>query len=135
MKFVVLALLLMSSVAGADPLKVEFTPATLTWKPKQPVKVTLKVTNTSTKKVTLRVMSCSWSDQFAPSTLELHWNVWGCDKNVLGHYVLDPAKSHEWTGEMVASEKLKPGTYPLAMTLKQAFGDTASNSVSITVTK
>jgi hypothetical protein len=133
MKLGLLLVSMMSTVAAAEPLKVELAPATLTWKQRQPVKVTVKVTNTSASKVTLRVMSCSWDDQFVSSHPELQWNAWGCDKNALGSYELGPAKSREWSAEMIATAK--PGSYPLALTLKQAAGDTKSNTVTITVTK
>jgi uncharacterized membrane protein len=125
--------LLAGSAAHADPLQIELKPATLTWRQKQPVDVTLKVTNTSKAEVKLEVMSCSWEDHWRSSDRELTWSPWGCDKNAPSSVVLAPGKSREWKLSMYATENAAVGAHPLAMTFTPR-GGTATKSGAVTIT-
>lgn len=125
-----------ASAAPADPLQIELKPATLTWRPKQPVDVTLKVTNTSKAEVKFEVMSCSWEDHWRSSDRELTWSPWGCDKNAPSRVVLAPGTSREWKLSMYATENAALGAHPLAMTFTPRGGTpTKSGAVTITVAR
>jgi hypothetical protein len=125
-----------AGAAAADPLKVEVKPATSTWHRKQPVEVTLKVSNTSKAAVAFEVMSCSWEEHWAGSDRELAWEPWGCDKNAPSRVELAPGASREWKLSMFATERAAPGAHSLAMTFTPRGGTaTRSGAVAITVAR
>ena len=129
-------MVMLCAPAAADPLRVEITPATLTWKQKTKVDVVLKVSNPSKRKMDLKVMTCSWEDHWKSSEADLTWESWGCDKNYPGVFTLEPGQSREWTLPMFARATLKPGAYPLTMTFTPGnLAPSKSNTVTITVTR
>lgn len=126
--------LLGASAAHADPLTVELHPAVSTWHRKQPVDVTLKVTNTSKAAVTFEVMSCSWEEHWRSLDRELAWMPWDCDKNAPSRVELAPGRSREWKLAMFATEAASLGAHPLAMTFTPRGGTpTKSDPVTVTV--
>ena len=133
------ALLLIAAMATpalADPLTVEIKPATLTWKHKAKVEVTLVVSNPTKKKQSMEVMTCSWEDNWKSSDPELTWDSWGCEKNYPGGITLEPGQSRQWKLEMFARTTVNPGPHPLTMTFTPGLlAPSKSNTVTITVTR
>jgi hypothetical protein len=119
-----LALVVLSTVAAADPLRVEVKPAKLTWKVKQKVAVELVVTNPA------KVMLCSWEDHWKTSDAALTWEPWGCDKNYAADVTLAPGKARTWKLEMFATA---PGKHTLEMTFTPE-GLAASKSKPLVIT-
>lgn len=129
-------LLCLSTVAAADPLRVEIAPATRTWKREQPVEVRLIVTNDAKTSQTMKVMSCGWDDHWTSNDAELRWRGFDCDKNFAAQVTLAPGKSREWKLPMFASPAAKLGTHALPLTFTpEGLGASKSNRIAIEVTK
>jgi hypothetical protein len=133
---ILLALLVATSVASADPLTVEIKPATLTWKPKQHVDVSIRVVNTSTTTQKFRAWLCSWFKNVQTGDPELVFEHWGCDKNYDKDFELAPGKAWEQKLEMFAVESAKAGAHKLRLGFTPSGGTLFwSNEVSITVVR
>jgi hypothetical protein len=130
----VLAALAVSTVAQADPWKVEIKPATTTWWKHKPVQVTLRLVNTSTTPRSTKVMSCSWGSSWKVGDSDFAWDPWGCDKNVAMTITLDPGKSREWTLAMYAVATAKPGAHDLALTFTPDGGGAPVKSAPVRIT-
>jgi hypothetical protein len=131
---ILLALLVATSVVSAEPLSVEIKPATLTWKPKQHVDVAIRVVNTSTAPVKVGIWLCSWFDNFRSTDPKLVFDRWGCDKNYVKDWELQPGKAWEDKLEMYAFDDASTGVHKLQLVFKPyKSGAVFSNEVSITV--
>jgi hypothetical protein len=130
---ILLLVMLGTSIAHANPLDVTIKPATMTWKPKQPVEVTLVVTNTGKVTSKFEVMGCSWEQSWKSSDPELGWASWDCDKNAPTTVTLEPSKTREWKLSMFAADKAKAGDHPLVMTFTP-IGGTPIKSKPVTIT-
>jgi hypothetical protein len=124
------------AVAHADPLQIELRPATLTWRQKQLVDVTLKVTNASKAEAKFEVMNCSWAEHWRSSDRELTWTPQDCDRNVPSPVSLAAGASREWKLSMYATESAAAGAHALAMTFTPRGGaPVKSGAVTITVAR
>src|SRR5215470_14322221 len=112
---ILLALVVATSVASADPLTVEIKPAALTWKPKQHVDVAIRVVNTSTTTQKFRAWLCSWYENVKTGDPELVFEKWGCDKNYDKDISLEPGKAWEQKLEMFAVDSAKAGAHKLRL--------------------
>jgi hypothetical protein len=109
------------AAASAGALTLQIKPSTLTWKTKQSPSVWL----------------CSWWENFTSSDKDLALDAWGCDKNFPRGEDIEPGKSHEWKGNMIAAAGAKLGAHELTMMFKAEGASTGptSNKVTITVVK
>lgn len=132
-----LALVLcLSTIAAADPLRVEIKPAATTWKREQKIDVALVVTNPAKQPQTMKVMTCSWGDHWQSSDRELGWIGWPCDENGAGSITLEPGKSRAWKLEMSATKQARLGAHALQLTFTpDGLAPSTSNRVALTVTK
>jgi hypothetical protein len=128
-----LALLCCSTMAAADPLRIDVKPATTTWKTNQHIPVELVVSNPAKTAQSMKVMLCSWEDHWKSSDAALTWEPWGCDKNYAADVTLAPGKSRTWKLEMFATA---PGQHSLEMTFTpEGLAASKSKPVVITVTR
>jgi len=133
---ILLALVVATSVASADPLTVEIKPATLTWKPKQHVDVAIRVVNTSTTTQKFRAWLCSWFQNVKTGDPELVFEPWACDKNYDKDFELAPGKAWEQKLDMFAVDSAKPGAHKLRLGFTPSGGTLRwSNEVEITVAR
>ena len=126
----------LGTAANADPLSVKIKPAKARWKATTPVEVALEVTNSSSTKQTIHVMSCSWEGQWKSSDPDLGWTPWACDKNAPQTVDLAPGAAREWKLPMFAISTAKLGAHKLKLSFTPEGGSPAwSNQVAITVVK
>src|SRR5262249_43847480 len=131
---ILLALLVSTSIASADPLAVEIKPASLTWKPKQHVDVALRVVNTSKTTQKFRAWLCSWFENVKSGDPELVFDRWGCDKNYDKDIELAPGKAWEQKLDMYATDTAKAGTHQLRLGFTPSGGTTTIWSPEIAIT-
>lgn len=135
MKLAVLAVLAATATAAAGPLTVEVTPATATWKVGTPVKITVRVVNTSSAKQSFDVFNCSYADSFASIDPALSVIGVPCDENTPTRTELAPGKAWEAPLDMRATRDGKHALQ-LKFTPHGAKAPAAtSSSVAITVVK
>src|ERR1043165_6377053 len=70
-----------TNAADTSSLRVIVKPSKTDVRVKEPFKVALRVENPTTTNQTVRVMNCSWDDEWKSSNTNITWIGWSCGKN------------------------------------------------------
>jgi hypothetical protein len=81
-------------------LRVFAVPATNSVRVREPFKMALRVENPTGTNQTLRVMSCSWDDEWQCSNTNVSWSAWDCTKNNLHTVIIPPGGAYTNEGTM-----------------------------------
>jgi hypothetical protein len=71
-----------ANAADTNSLRVVVIPSKTEVRVKEKFKVTLRVENPTTTNQTVRVMSCSWDEEWKSSNTNISWMRWNCTRNV-----------------------------------------------------
>jgi len=70
-----------TNAADTNTLHVVVIPSKTEVRVKEQFKVALRVENPTTTNQMVRVMSCSWDDEWRSSNTNISWLSWDCEKN------------------------------------------------------
>lgn len=96
-------------------LRVVVKPLKTKVRVKEPFKVTLRVENPTTTNQTMRVMNCSWYDEWQTSNTNITWISWGCGKNFAMSVEIPPGGAYTNQLEMLIPEPISKKTLSFRM--------------------
>jgi hypothetical protein len=87
--------------ADTNSLRVVVIPSKTEVRVKETFKVALRVENPTTTNQTVRVMSCSWDDEWKTSNTNISWIGWGCTRNFAVNVKIPPGGAYTNELEML----------------------------------
>ena len=104
-----------SNAAGTDSLRVVVIPSKTEVHVKEKFKVALRVENLATTNQTVRVMSCSWDEEWKTSNTNISWIGWVCTRNGLVNVEIPPSGAYTNELEMLIPEPISEKTFSFRM--------------------
>ena len=125
----------MAAAAPPPPLTVQLGPGRSAVRVNAPFKVALWVINTSHSNQTVRVMNCSWYDEWQTSNTNLIPKLWDCTKNFPVNVNLRPGDFYTNELEMSVRASFPPGKLRFRMGFTPIGGTTTfwSGNIELTV--
>jgi hypothetical protein len=90
-----------SSATETNSLRVVVIPSKTEVRIKETFKVALRVENPTTTNQTVRVMSCSWDEEWKSSNTNISWLGWDCTKNNIRSIEIPPGGAYTNELEML----------------------------------
>ncbi|HEY3853380.1 MAG TPA: hypothetical protein VGO67_03185 [Verrucomicrobiae bacterium] len=89
-----------TSAADTNLLRVVVIPSKTEVRAKEKFTVALRVENPTATNETVRVMSCSWDEEWKTSNANISWIGWACTRNVARNVEIPPRRRiHERIGD------------------------------------
>ena len=82
---------------------------------KETFKVALRVENPTTTNQTVRVMSCSWDEEWKTSNTNISWIGWACTRNVARNVEIPPGGAYTNQLDMLIPEPISKKTLSFRM--------------------
>jgi hypothetical protein len=104
-----------NSAADTNSLRVVVILSKTEVRVKEKFKVALRVENPTTTNQTVRVMSCSWDEEWKSSNTNISWLGWNCLKNNIHSVEIPPGGAYTNELEMLISEPISKKTLSFRM--------------------
>ena len=101
--------------ANSNLLRVVVIPSRTEVRARQPFKVALRVENPATTNQTVRVMNCSWDDEWKSSNTNITWIGWDCSKNFAVSVEIPPGGAYTNELEMLIPKPISQKTLSFRM--------------------
>jgi hypothetical protein len=83
-----------ANAADTNSLRVVVIPSKIEVHVKEKFKVVLRVENPTTANQTVRVMSCSWDEEWKTSDTNISWIGWNCTRNFAKNVEIPPGGAY-----------------------------------------
>jgi hypothetical protein len=104
-----------TNAADTNTLHVVVIPSKTEVRVKEQFKVALRVENPTTTNQMVRVMSCSWDDEWRSSNTNISWLSWDCEKNNMRSVKIPPSGGYTNELEMLIPEPISNQTLTFQM--------------------
>jgi hypothetical protein len=104
-----------ANAADTNSLRVVVIPSKTEVHVKEKFNVALRVENLTTNNQTVRVMSCSWDEEWKTSNTNIAWLGWGCIKNNIHSVEISPGGAYTNELEMLIPEPISKKTLSFRM--------------------
>jgi hypothetical protein len=105
----------MNSVADTNSLRVVVIPSKTEVHLKEKFKVALRVENPTTTNQTVRMMNCSWNEEWKTSNTNISWLGWDCIKNNIRSVEIPSGGAYTNELEMLIPEPISEKTLSFRM--------------------
>lgn len=92
---------LTASAADTNSLRVVVIPSKADVRVREPFSLALRVENPTATNQTVRVMNCSWQDEWTNSNPKIPWIGWDCTKNFAVNVEIPPGGAYTNESEML----------------------------------
>jgi hypothetical protein len=104
-----------ANAADTNSLRVVVIPTKTEVRVKETFKVALRVENPTTTNQTVRVMSCSWDEEWKTSNPNITWIGWDCKKNNIHSVEIPPGSAYTNELEMLIPKPISEKTISFRM--------------------
>jgi hypothetical protein len=98
-----------------NSLRVVVIPSTTEVRINEPFKVAIRVENPTASNQTVRVMSCSWEEEWKSNNPNIAWLGWACTRNVALDVAIPPGGAYTNESAMLITEPISEKTFSFRM--------------------
>jgi len=104
-----------SSTAETNSLRVVVIPSKTEVRIKETFKVALRVENPTATNQTIRVMNCSWDEEWKTSNTKISWIGWTCTRNFKRNVEIPPGGAYTNQLDMLIPQPISENTLSFRM--------------------